>query len=109
MRTVSVTSLAFRVILYFAVNPDEELLVTDIGKKYDEDPRQVRWKLRNAVAAQVLVRESVGPGRGKSSTYRAGPLLLRTLGIDRSAVAVALEACASLSQHLTQVKVRITA
>jgi hypothetical protein len=76
-----VDSIALRVILYFAVNPDEELSTSDIYTKFDADPARVYSTLSYAVREKLLVRR--GGSRGRvllECVYAPGPELLRLLG-----------------------------
>lgn len=76
--------LAFRVLLWFARNPDEELTTTDILERWDLPPGTPLPKsLRNYREAR-LVNCAEAPSRlpsgGKALTWSAGPLLLEMLG-----------------------------
>ena len=72
-------SLPFRLCVYFATAPDEELSSADIALKFSDDIESMNQRLKPAVDAGYL---SSKPG-GKANSpriYSAGPLLLRMLG-----------------------------
>jgi hypothetical protein len=78
--TISAGGLAFRMCLYFAHNPDEELYTNDVAAKFREVPRNLTTSLRHAVRGGWLTKESRGPGRGNQIKYTAGPRLLTLIG-----------------------------
>jgi hypothetical protein len=79
--TISAGGLAFRMCLYFARNPDEELRTNDIATKFREAPRNLCTSLRHAVNGGWIDKNSGGVGRGNENTYKAGPRLLTLIGV----------------------------
>lgn len=78
---MSIRSLPFRVCVYFACAPDEELTSADIMQKFDMlELRHVNQQLRAVSDAGYLARKQVEKGPGSYIIYSAGPLLLRMLG-----------------------------
>ena len=69
-------SIPFRVCLYFACAPDEELTQSDLAIKF-ADGHFHPHQLKDAVDDGLLERAKRGP---KDYVYTAGPLLLRMLG-----------------------------
>lgn len=72
-------SLAFKLCVYFARNPDEELECGDIRTKYGVDYR-FRRLLKAALQNGLIAREDLG---GQRSMYRPGPALLEIIGEKR--------------------------
>lgn len=75
--------LAFRVVLWFARNPDEELTSADISTKWqDLEVRNVSSRLRKYRSDGIL-NCSASPERCKSGakelTWSAGPALLELI------------------------------
>jgi hypothetical protein len=80
-RISHLSSLPFRMALFFAVNPDEELSTADIALKFDADVRDVQKRLKNAVTHGIFSFKVAGPGgRGRMAVYTAGPVLLHMVG-----------------------------
>jgi hypothetical protein len=73
-------SLAWRVTMFFARNPEEELTSTDIVEKFGVPLAEVHGRLNRAVSDEMLSRTSSGPGRGRKTTYSAGRALLESIG-----------------------------
>lgn len=73
-------SLAFRVSVFFARNPDEELTSSDVVLKFGVEGTSVHRCLSSPVRLGLIERASAGPGRGKLVTYRAGERLLQMVG-----------------------------
>jgi predicted ArsR family transcriptional regulator len=67
----------FKVCIFFAANPDEELQTFDIADKFDISPMAVRNSLDHAVKQGML---SKSPQVKGSATYRAGPALRQMVG-----------------------------
>ncbi|WP_423308043.1 hypothetical protein [Variovorax sp. VNK109] len=63
-------SLPFKVMEFFAANPDEELGVEDIALKFGVDARGVHTQLGHAVVRNALIRERGDDGE---FFYRKGP------------------------------------
>ena len=82
--------LSFRVLLYFARNPDEELTAHDVSVKFSVDVEDVRPMLRRALESNWIAQSATGGGRGISSIYCSGPALLEMIGF-------AMDACAPVS------------
>ena len=82
-------SVVLRVVLFFARHPEEDLTTNDVAVKFEVRQEDVNKRLRGAVRDGLLAYKSDGPGRGKLSTYSAGPLLLSMVGVTRETV----EAC----------------
>ena len=76
--------LPFRLCIYFACAPDEELTSKEVAEKFGTVVDGLNIRLREAVAAGYLRCQRGGgrapDGRGQPSIYSAGPLLLRMLG-----------------------------
>lgn len=79
-------SAAFRVLVFFMRNFDEELKTSDIATKFDIAPSAVFKTLTPAVRDDMLVRTSPGPGRGRDAVYSAGNALLTMIGENRMIV-----------------------
>ena len=79
-RYSNLSSLPFRLALFYAVNPDEELSSGDVALKFGVPPRDVQKRLKNAVDQGIFACTAAGPGRGKQSVYTAGPVLLHMVG-----------------------------
>ena len=85
--TVKTTSLAFRVVLYFARNPEEELTSSDIAVKWGNgDIKDVAGRLRKYRAGGVLacvespkIPAKMARNNFKELTWSAGPALLEML------------------------------
>ena len=73
-------SLAFRVAVFFARNPEEELTSSDVVQKFGVESTSVHRCLSSPVRLGLIERSSEGPGRTKLSVYRAGPKLLHMVG-----------------------------
>ncbi len=81
-----VTSAAYRVILFFAVNPMAFLTTAEISERFEIEPRYLSSKLNEAMKSGMLSRKSGGgnlhghPEKGRPlNVYGAGPRLLRIL------------------------------
>jgi hypothetical protein len=72
-------SLSLRVMLFFARNPHEELSTRDVAEKFGVYPESVRKNLRSNVDRGLLSFDMQLRSRG--GIYRAGPLLLKTIGV----------------------------
>lgn len=72
--------LSFRVLLYFARNPEEELTAHDVSVKFEVDVVDVRPMLRRALENEWIAQPVTGGGRGNSSVYCPGPALLQMIG-----------------------------
>lgn len=68
-------SLGFRLCVFFAANPDEELLSEDLRIKFDA-PKLAYRNIRASVKSGLIKCE----GRGVNSKYTAGPALLQLIG-----------------------------
>lgn len=80
----AVTVRALPIVLFFARYPDEELFTSDCALKLQADPQRVRRILDVTCQRGVLARS--GGQRGAAQhTYRAGPVLLRMIGLDAQA------------------------
>lgn len=70
------TSLAFRVVLYFARNPEEELTSSDIALKWCErEVKDISGRLRKYRAGGVLNCDT----KNKELIWSAGPELLKLI------------------------------
>jgi len=96
-------SLAFRVSLFFAANPDEELNTDDVVVKFGVQIGSVYSSLSPYVHSGVLERTLNGPGRGKMAVYRAGMELLQAVGATslRPVAAACATACMAESTSVT--------
>lgn len=74
-------SMSFRLCVYFARNPDEELSTQDIRAKFGIRGLRICEQLRKAVANRLL--ELAEERAGKAYVYRAGPALLEMIGEKR--------------------------
>ena len=75
------SGVPFRVCLFFAMNPDEELLSRDIAEKFQADQDNLHSTLRPACVIGWLTRSKERPEHHSCPwTYRAGPRLLREIG-----------------------------
>ena len=85
MNSPQLGSVAFRMCVFFALNPHEELNTSDVLAKFwgDKPLRRSAQDMRHAVQNSVkngwLARES-RRGRGHQNTYSAGPKLLKEVG-----------------------------
>lgn len=61
------------VLIFFTLNPEEEMTRADLADKFDVDPAAMHDVLRGLVRAGLLARAT---GRGKAIFYTAGPELL---------------------------------
>lgn len=82
----SPTGLSFRVCVYFARNPDEELTTTDIEHKFGAARKySTNGHLHSAVTNRLLaVRKVLGLKGSKVNCYSAGPALLELIGERRA-------------------------
>ncbi len=119
------TGLAFRVVVFFLLHPEEELTGKDIAVKFDEEPSDIGYRLNRAVADGLLAKKSDGPGRGKDALYMAGELLFLMRGeeprsfkeptpppplFDPHALGLLMQACASfVGSGLPAANVRVSA
>lgn len=75
--------LAFRVVIYFARNPDEELTTADILDRWDLPKGTPLTKSLSTYRRAQLVACRESPKRlrsgGKELTWSAGPVLLEML------------------------------
>lgn len=78
-------SLALRVVLFFARNPQEELTTSDIVEKFSApNGSQVRMLLNRHVLDEMLARTELGAGRSRQNVYKAGRKLLVMIGEERT-------------------------
>ena len=81
--TPNASSMPFAVCLYFASNPDEELLSSDIAVKFGGPSKEVSNRLRKTRDAgwlSELRREPIPEKGGTRIVYGAGPALLAAIG-----------------------------
>ncbi len=97
-KQVQTGSLALRVLIYFARNPDEELTSVDVAEKFGVDQREVHGRLSRAVRDGVFDRTCSSVGRGNACIYAAGDALLRMIGACMPVASVDLDAVGSLGQ-----------
>lgn len=71
--------LSMRLAIFFAANPHEELLTSDIAAKFDVEPMHVAWSLKRRIDEGYFARTRSSAGRGRESVYTAGPLLLQII------------------------------
>lgn len=74
------TGIAFRLAIFLARNPDEELLTEDLILKFDVQRTDNLRSLDAAVRSGLITREAGQRGRGHQHVYRAGPALLALIG-----------------------------
>ena len=91
-------TLAERLVIFFARNPDEELTTKDVVEKFDvQVPRDINSRLRDSIASGRLAVKLAGPGNGRSRVYSAGETLLYEIGerqrLVAESVAPPMEAC----------------
>jgi hypothetical protein len=72
---------AWRVLSFFADNPEEELLTTDVVVKFGIDHRATYKRLQAAVEAGYLVRKKGPRNRPPVCLYCAGPALPTFAGL----------------------------
>ena len=80
-----VNSISFRLCVYFAANPEEELTSADIVTKFGmaTKTKEISNRLRKALDAEWLriVRRESCPGFGRQRmVFGAGPELLKVIG-----------------------------
>ena len=74
-------SLSFRVCLFFAVNPDEELYSSDISAKFGGPTTDVCKRLQAAVDDGFLKRVAMRvEGEPTRMAFTAGPALMAATG-----------------------------
>lgn len=67
------------VVLFFARNPDEELLTADVAVKLGASPDAVRKLMESPLRHSLLACQGGGKGNGRQHTWTAGATLLRML------------------------------
>jgi len=77
MYTPAPGSLAYRVIKWFEINPEEELTRTDVAQKFEIPTQNVDGSLASAIAAEAL--EKAKDKELGLVVYKAGPKLLECL------------------------------
>ena len=80
-----VNSIAFKVCMYFAANPDEELTSADIVEKFSmaTGTKEISSRLNQALAAQwlaVVRHETCGEFGRRRMVFGAGPVLKKLIG-----------------------------
>lgn len=73
-------SLAYRMTVFFARNPDEELTSADVVTKFGVESTSIHRSLSASVETGLLERVSSGAGRGRLAIYSAGDELLKEIG-----------------------------
>jgi hypothetical protein len=85
MPRIELTGVPMRVLLYFARNPDEELLSNDISAKWGGDLQQIAVRLSRFVELSWLEIVRTEPtsevGGGVRNVYGAGPALRAAIGV----------------------------
>jgi hypothetical protein len=76
---VQATPLAIQVVVYFAVNPDEELRISDVCDKWGSQPESARYTIKQLASVGVLSLRRQSGTRGGHAHWiaSAGPELLR--------------------------------
>lgn len=97
---VNSVSMTMRVVVYFAKNPDEALTAEDASMKFNVPDGLVRKSLRGIVRKGILEYVPLLPGRERPKVYRAGPVLLRMIGLGDTTLAAVMQACGPL--HVEQ-------
>lgn len=76
-----VGSVAFRVVVWLAVNPNKELLAKEIAKRFHvASGKAVRQAMTVAIDTGWVVNAAGKVGRGNVIRYAAGPRLLKERG-----------------------------
>jgi DNA-binding IclR family transcriptional regulator len=70
----NVKRFALLVVLWFARNPDEELLTTDISARFGV-PRDDVWRLLRGLRREGWLEMQLARQRYAPATWRAGPRL----------------------------------
>lgn len=70
-----------RLLTFFVVRPDEELLISDICLKFDCPTRTAWSALQHMVADGLLAEKRDGKGMGGPKTYSIGPVLKKWLAL----------------------------
>jgi hypothetical protein len=101
-------SLVFRLALFFAANPTEELTSEDVSVKFDVAMNGLHSRLSNAVRLGIFRRESSGPGRTRLSVYKPGDALLLMIGgqLQRAAIQACMPGQRPMELIIERVSIR---
>lgn len=70
-----------RLLTFYVVRPDEELLISDICLKFDCETRAAWSALKQMVKDGLIAETRSGKGRGGPKTYSIGPVLKKWLAL----------------------------
>jgi len=70
-----------RLLTFFVVRPDEELLISDICLKFACSNRTAWNALKQMVEDGLIAETRSGKGRGGPKTYSIGPVLKKWLAL----------------------------